>query len=95
MFIPDGGIKFHEASAQRLNATILVNDDRTFQYHRASGISAMWIIEDPLAEKKKWDMAFTVAEGQLAEAHMLNSAYLKTLKNKTIATTVMHMPPGS
>ena len=26
---------------------------------------------------------------------MINSAYLKTVKNKSILTTVMHMPPGS
>ena len=43
MFIPDGGIKFHEASDSSISATILINDDRTFQYHRADGVTAMYI----------------------------------------------------
>lgn len=43
MFIPDGGIKFHKASNSSLDATILINDDRTFQYHRGNGITAMFI----------------------------------------------------
>lgn len=81
MFIPDGGIKFHGASNSSINATILINDDRTFQYHRASGVTAMWINmidEGP----PKFDIEFTVAEGQLTTAHLLNSAYLKTLTNQ-------------
>lgn len=43
MFIPDAAVKFHDASDKILNATLLVNDERTFQYHRGSGISAMFL----------------------------------------------------
>lgn len=54
MFIPDGGIKFHEASENGVNATLLINDDRTFQYHRASGITGMWILKQINATKYKY-----------------------------------------
>jgi hypothetical protein len=59
MFIPDGGIKFHKASNSSLEATILINDDRTFQYHRANGITAMLIKMN--ATEKHYDMEFTIA----------------------------------
>ena len=39
--LPDGAVRFRALSNNSLNATLLINDCRTFDYHRANGITAI------------------------------------------------------
>lgn len=92
--IPDGTVHFYEASDTRLNATIQINDGRTFQYHRMNGVTGIKMKQN--LSQEKFQGFITVPEGQLSFVDLLNNAYLQQLSNGNaqLATGIVYMPPA-
>jgi hypothetical protein len=92
--MPDGTIVFEEANENRLSALIQINDCRTFQYHRANGLTAIGMRENTTV---KFSTFITIAEGQLSFIDLMNAAYVKrmTANNGSIDIScgIVYMPP--
>ena len=88
--LPDGAFKILEASEEKLQYNIQVNDLRYIQYHRNNGITKLGI-QNPLTNTTSYFIR--TIEGQISAADLVNKAYIsKLFPNTYVYSGVQIMP---
>ena len=89
-YLPDAAFTIREASEERLDYNVQINDLRYIQYHRNNGITKLGVL-NPLSGGTSYFIRSI--EGQLSAADMLNKAYVSKLFPDTyIYSGVQIMP---
>jgi ABC-type multidrug transport system ATPase subunit len=88
--LPDGAFSISEASEEKLQYNIQVNDLRYIQYHRNNGITKLGI-QNPLTNATSYFIR--TIEGQISAADLINKAYIsKLFPNTYVYSGVQIMP---
>ena len=89
-YLPDGAIKFYEASTSSLIYRIQINDVRVFDYHRSNGITKLKYF-NPISGEKSTQL--TVPEGMLSIMDFVSRSYLNSINpNAWIVSGIQYMP---
>lgn len=85
----DGAITFIEASNQKLEADLKINDLRLLDYHRPDGVTRIRFFNN---KSNNFQSYYLISEGLLSLQHAVTAAYTEVRTQKTLESGYIYMP---